>query len=44
MLRFLPGIILLQIATFVLAVALFDSEYNGNTVFALGFVSLLFAM
>lgn len=43
MLRFLPGIILLQIATFVLAFALLDSEYNGNTVFALGFVSLLFA-
>jgi membrane protein implicated in regulation of membrane protease activity len=43
MLRFLPGIILLQIATFVLAFALFDSEYSGNTVFALGFVSLIFA-
>ncbi|MDX1345455.1 MAG: hypothetical protein R3179_06110 [Sedimenticolaceae bacterium] len=43
MLRFLPGIILLQIATFVLAFALFDSEFDGNTVFALGFVSLLFA-
>lgn len=43
MLRFLPGIILLQIATFVLAFALFDSEFDGNTLFALGFVSLLFA-
>jgi hypothetical protein len=43
MLRFLPGIILLQIATFVLAFALFDSHYNGNTLFALGFVSLIFA-
>ncbi len=43
MLRFLPGILLLQIATFVLAFALFDSEFDGNTVFALGFVSLLFA-
>jgi len=43
MLRFLPGIILLQIATFVLAFALFDSEFNGNTLFALGLVSLIFA-
>jgi FtsH-binding integral membrane protein len=42
MFRFLPGLILIQIATVALAYAAFSSDFDSSTLLALGGISLLF--
>lgn len=43
MLRFLPGILIIQVATLALAFASLESDFSNNTLLALGGLSLLFA-